>query len=119
MSSVVGVPGHFEFLSKAQFDQIRLLHANDPKLKVRKMWQLASKKALRKTEDERRPSWAQRFKNIEPMNALRLRYNANKSIWVEDEIQVKIEAGFRTNLIIQYDSYSYGFVPSDSNIEIP
>ena len=58
------------------------------------MWQLASKKALRKTEDERRPSWAQRFKNIEPMNALRLRYNANKSIWVEDDIQIKIEVGF-------------------------
>ena len=59
---------------KAQFDQIRVLHANDTKLKVRKMWQLASKKALRKTEDERRPSWAQRFKNIEPLNAVRLRY---------------------------------------------
>ena len=56
------------------------------------MWQLASKKALRKTEDERRPSWAQR-----------LRYNANKSIWVEDEIQVKIEAGFQTDSVIQYD----------------
>ena len=67
------------------------------------MWQLASKKALRKTEDERRPSWAQRFKNIEPMNALRLRYNANKSIWVEDEIQVKIETGFQTDSVIQYD----------------
>lgn len=82
-------------LSKAQFDQIRILHANDPKLKVRKMWQLASKKALRKTEDERRPSWAQRFQHIEPLAAVRLRYNADKSIWVQDDIQVKIEAGFR------------------------
>ena len=78
----------------AQFDQIRILHANDPKLKVRKMWQLASKKALRKTEDERRPSWAQRFQHIEPLTAIRLRYNADKSIWVQDHIQVKIEARF-------------------------
>ena len=81
-------------LCKAQFDQIRILHANDPKLKVRKMWQLASKKALRKTEDERRPSWAQRFQHIEPLTAVRLRYSADKSIWVQDDIQVKIEAGF-------------------------
>ena len=82
-------------LWKAQFDQIRILHANDPKLKVKKLWQLASKKALRKTEDERRPSWAQRFQHIEPMTAVRLRYNADKSIWVQDDIQVKIEAGFQ------------------------
>ena len=66
------------------------------------MWQLASKKALRKTEDERRPSWAQRFKNIEPMNALRLRYNANKSIWVEDDIQIKIEVGFEMGFEMQF-----------------
>lgn len=59
------------------------------------MWQLASKKALRKTEDERRPSWAQRFQHIEPLTAIRLRYNADKSIWVQDHIQVKIEARFQ------------------------
>ena len=58
------------------------------------MWQLASKKALRKTEDERRPSWARRFQQIEPLAAVRLRYNADKSIWVQDDIQVKIEARF-------------------------
>ena len=44
------------------------------------MWQLASKKAIRKTEDERlkrilgpNESWAERFENIEPLQAVRLR----------------------------------------------
>ena len=62
---------------------------SDANSKIKKLWKLESRKALRKSESD---SWADIFENLEPYKASRLRYNATKETWLEDKIQIKIES---------------------------
>ena len=62
--------------------------SSDANSKIKKLWKLESRKALRKSESD---SWADIFENLEPYKASRLRYNATKETWLEDKIQIKIE----------------------------
>ena len=64
------------------------LSSSDANSKIKKLWKLESRKALRKSESD---SWADIFENLEPYKASRLRYNATKETWLEDKIQIKIE----------------------------
>jgi len=76
----------FEMSHQAQVEQIkRIADANS---KIKKLWKLESRKALRKSESD---SWAEIFEDIKPYKATRLRYNAAKETWLEDKIQIKIE----------------------------
>lgn len=65
------------------------LSSSDANSKIKKLWKLESRKALRKSESD---SWADIFENLEPYKASRLRYNATKETWLEDKIQIKIES---------------------------
>ena len=65
------------------------LSSSDANSKIKKLWKLESRKALRKSESD---SWADIFENLEPYKASRLRYNATKETWLKDKIQIKIES---------------------------
>ena len=60
----------------------------DKSEKVKKLWKLESRKALRNSECD---PWEEWFQDLTPFRAIRLRYNAAGETWVEDEIQIKLQ----------------------------
>ena len=80
------------------------LSSSDANSKIKKLWKLESRKALRKSESD---SWADIFENLEPYKASRLRYNATKETWLEDKIQIKIEPKTFNEGKIEFDHFRF------------